>query len=669
MKKIIPISLAATLSLFAAEVTLAPIGVESTLITKVAQNAQISADVAEALSKDIPSIDMNRRSGIANDIYIRGQKRDNISVEVDGTKVCGACPNRMDPPVSHVLVNQIEEIEVTEGPYDVTTFGTMSGGLKITTKKPSKEFKGEVNAGLGSWGYKKIGATLSGGNDTVRLLLTGSTESSGQYKDGNGNTLSQQLKNNPIAVAGNNQYQTFYEDMDAYKKKSLMAKLFINIANNQELRFAYTGNRSDNIMYPSTGMDAAYDDSNIYSVSYNVTNITDIYKNANIQYYYSDVDHPMTTHFRQKAQLNPAAKYPMDVTSHLKTTMQGLKLKNDFTLGKYDILLGLDGSKRTWDGTYYKTLTGAVHGRGININDSITKNIAVFTKVKKSYENANFEVGARYDSTKITSADAAQQDNKYNGLNLNFLTTYNMDKDTKVFFGIGQASRVPDSRELYFYGPTGTENGTNNLKKSTNKEIDLGYEINNDAMNFKVKAFYSKLKDYIYFKAGGPNNFNNIDAKVYGAEISSEFFITDTFTIDTAASYKRGKKDNALEGQTDTDLADIAPLRGNIAFTYEYMNNSTVSADVLMSKSWTNYDSDNKEQRLSGWSTLNLKVQHAFSKTLDLSVGVNNIFDETYAQSNTYVDLTLINTASGVVNPMLLNEPGRYLYTNISYRF
>jgi len=124
MKRIIPLSLMAVASIYAAEVELAPISVESTQITEVAQNAKTSADLAQVLSSKVPSIDMSRRSGIANDIFIRGQKRDNISIEVDGTKVCGACPNRMDPPTSHILASQIDEIEVIEGPYDVETFAS-----------------------------------------------------------------------------------------------------------------------------------------------------------------------------------------------------------------------------------------------------------------------------------------------------------------------------------------------------------------------------------------------------------------------------------------------------------------------------------------------------------------------------------------------------------------
>ncbi|MCK4737300.1 MAG: TonB-dependent receptor plug domain-containing protein, partial [Sulfurimonas sp.] len=207
-KKIIPLSMVVIASLNAAEVELPQISVESTIITEVSENAQVSADLAEALSSSVPSIDMNRRSGIANDIYIRGQKRDNISVDVDGTKVCGACVNRMDPPVSHILANQIDEVEVIEGPYDVENFGTLSGGIKIKTKKPTEEVHGEVNFGIGSFNYKKIGATLSGGNDFIRLLVSTSYESSDQYEDGDGNTIAEQIKNS--APAGN-QLQAQYE--------------------------------------------------------------------------------------------------------------------------------------------------------------------------------------------------------------------------------------------------------------------------------------------------------------------------------------------------------------------------------------------------------------------------------------------------------------------------
>ncbi|MFT5659438.1 MAG: iron complex outermembrane receptor protein [Sulfurimonas sp.] len=658
MKKIIPLSLIAVLSLSAAEIELAPIGVESTIITEVAQNAQTSADVAEALSKNVPSIDMVRRSGIANDVYIRGQKRDNISVEVDGTKVHGACPNRMDPPISHVLANQIETIEITEGPYDITTFGTMSGGIKITTKKPTKGFTGEVTAGVGSWGYKKLGATASGGNDTIRVLVTASTESSGQYEDGDGNTLSQQLKNNPNS--GMFKYQPKYENMDAYDKKSVMAKAFISVTDKQELRLSYTGNRSDDILYANTKMDAMYDDSNIYSIEYNINNLTNAYKNLNVQYYYSDVDHPMSLKYRMMGTTNYK-------TNQLQTTMQGVKLKNTVDLDGTNILFGLDGSKRTWTGQTFMTSasTGLTSNYATSLTHTTTENKAIFAKAKQSFGNLDVEIGARYDSTDIVPTDhVTYRTRDYSALNANILTSYHLDDTSKIFLGFGKASRVPDARELYMPSPT---RSNDNLEQTTNREIDFGYELNNESMKLKVKTFYSDLKDYIYYNNNAAvKTFQNVDAKVYGLEVSSEFFITDNLIVDASAAYKRGQKNSALTNQSDTDLADMAPLRAKLGATYEYQSNSTISAEVLMSDAWDNYDGDNGEQKIAGWAVANLKAKHAFGKNLGLTVGVNNIFDATFAQSNTYVDLTLL-AAGG--ETMLLNDPGRYLYTNLTYKF
>ncbi|MEO1938158.1 MAG: TonB-dependent receptor [Sulfurimonas sp.] len=662
MKRTLTLSLLAISSLYSADVTLESIDVQSTTITEVAQNAQTSADVATALSTSVPSIDMSRRSGIANDIFIRGQKRDNIAVEVDGTKVCGACPNRMDPPISHVLANQIETIEVTEGPYDVTTYGNLSGGVKIKTKKPTKDFKAQLNLGFGAWNYKKFGATASGGNDIVRLLVTASMESSDQYHDGNGDTLAQQLDKyiaNSHPSAAGNAYQPKYHDMQAYEKKSINAKAFITTAKNQELRLSVTANRSDNIMYPNTGMDAILDDSNIYSVSYDIKNISEIYKNVNLQYYYSDVDHPMSTEYRKKAAINPAN----NKTNHMWTTMQGLKLKNSFELNTYKLLVGLDGSRRTWKGEYTNNVSGAVLGK--SIDHALTKNHALFAELEKAYGALSMKAGVRYDHSKVEDDNANHQSNSYNSLGANIFTSYALNSENRLFLGIGTASRVPDGRELYFQ--KGGLKGTPNLKQTTNREIDAGFESDNDYFKLKIKVFYSDLKDYIYINANKATNiFENIDAKIYGGEVSGSYYIGDDITLDMGASYKRGKKDHALAGQTNTNLADIAPLRGNVALNYEYANHSLATLEVQASKRWSDIDSDNGEQELAGWAVMNAKIKHAVNKKFDFTLGVNNMFNITYARSNTYVDLTLVTTGG---DNMLLNEPGRYVYTNLDFKF
>ena len=194
----------------------------------------------------------------------------------------------MDPPISHVLTNNIDYIEINEGPYNVEDFGVLSADVKIHTLQPEEEFQGDINLGFGSWGYKKAALSASGAiTENVKFLLSASAETSGQYEDGDGNTFADQIDNyitgnlipnpsNPMQVKFNNQlkgtaYQDKYRDMDAYTKKTVLAKLFWNITDNQELRLSYTGNRSDDVLYPSSKMDALSDDSDIFNVEYIAT--------------------------------------------------------------------------------------------------------------------------------------------------------------------------------------------------------------------------------------------------------------------------------------------------------------------------------------------------------------------------------------------------------------
>jgi len=94
MKKAIYLSLVCSLSLQAAQVELGTIDVEAKIDTEVIKDVHgediKSADLAEALFKQSPSISMVRRSGIANDVIVRGQKKDNVNVTMDGVKVFGA---------------------------------------------------------------------------------------------------------------------------------------------------------------------------------------------------------------------------------------------------------------------------------------------------------------------------------------------------------------------------------------------------------------------------------------------------------------------------------------------------------------------------------------------------------------------------------------------------
>jgi iron complex outermembrane receptor protein len=654
-------------------------------VKNIGQEELKSADLAEALVKNVPSTSLVRRSGIANDIILRGQKRDNINIIVDGTKTCGACVNRMDPPTSHIANQIVENVEIKEGPFDVENMGTLSGLVNITTREPKSGFSGEANLNVGSFGYQKESLTLNGGNEDIKVLVTVAHEKGEQYEDGNGDTFAQQLKKSTDGTSSvGTQYQPRYEDMDAYEKTTFMAKIFGHIDENQDIKISYTGNRSDDVLYPSSKMDAIWDDSDIINLEYEIRNIAKYSKTLNFQIYNSQVDHPMSIRYRKKAVANnPMTNTPYgDLTNHLTTEMQGIKLKNSFNLSNTEVTVGLDTSTRNWDGTYYKAVNGAYMKfpmgpskgeikKSIDNGESVNK--AIFLKTNTNIGSVTLESGLRFDDTEVTNNSTAP-DTDYNSLSGNIFATIDAGNDMRYFVGVGKSTRVPDTRELYFMSSmspdANTLIGNPNLDQTTNYEVDLGFEKIYDSFSIKTKMFYSILKDYIYLNASKKKNvFENIDAKIYGVEVSGSYLATDSLYFDYGVAYKKGEKDDPLAGQSDTDLAEISPLKANIGIGYDYDSTFSAKLDIVAASTWDNYDGDNGEQELDGYSVLNLKINKEFNNGIGITIGVDNILDETYTTTNTYKDLTLITTGAGVDDVMLLNEPGRYFYMNASYKF
>ncbi len=472
-KSVILLSLVSFVLLANDTVQLPLVEITESINTKIVKNVSSeeikSADLAEALEKNIASISLVRRSGIANDIILRGQKRDNINVTIDGAKIYGACPNRMDPPTSHILTNNVNEVIVQEGPFDVEDFGVLSGSVKIKTKKPTKELKGEVNINVGSFSYKKASATISGGNKSVQGLLSISSENGDQYKDGAGNTLSQQADNysNPM-----NKYKTKYKEMRSFEKKTLLGKVNFNINDNHNILLSYTANRSDSILYSNTPMDALYDDSDIFTLNYTALNLSSFSKEFNINLYNSKVDHPMSTKFRNASGAN-AFK---EVINDLSTSTSGAKIKNSMDIKNTVFTYGLDMSKRNWDGEFKTIGMMAMHNGKKSIDDVDTTNKALFIKASTKFDKLALDYGLRYDKTDIDTASNLQ-DNDYKSLSGNIFAIYNVDDSLRYFAGIGKSARVPDARELYFYHfKNNRKIGTPTLNQTKNYEIDLGFE-------------------------------------------------------------------------------------------------------------------------------------------------------------------------------------------------
>lgn len=620
----------------------------SKLVKDISNEELKSADLAEALMKNSPNISIVRRNGIANDIILRGQKKDNINILIDNAKIYGACPNRMDPPTSHIVTNNIKNVKIIEGPYDVENFGTLSGLVKVETLDPKDGFHGEINLNAGNFDYKKASTTISGGNEFIKALISASTENGKAYKDGNGDNFLEQQKKREVPLA--TQYKD--GDIDAFEKKSILSKLQFNLTDDQDLKLSYTANRSDKILYPAGPMDADYDDSDIYTLGYTIRDLGTFSKELNLEYYYSKVDHPMSGKLRNGNGISY-------MTNHLKTSIWGTTLKNSLEIADSLLTVGVDTSVRNWEGEMYSTNinTGVETPSLMNkMYSTDTKNKAIFTKLEKSFGSFDLEAGLRYDYTDIKTQKANTDDKKYSGLNGYIFSAYNIDEQSKVFMGIGKSSRVPDARELY--QNTGSSNP--NLEDTKNYEMDLGFEKTIGNFHIKPKLFYSLLKDYIY----NSGTFENIDAKIYGADISGYYYFTDDFSFDFGLAYLKGKKDGDYS-KDDKDLAEIPPLKANLALNYQY-EKSKFKAELIAVDRWDSYDKEAKEQELAGYTVINLKYSQELFKHFELTLGVDNLFDKAYNSTNTYRDINFVQVGG---EQILFNDPGRYGYVNLKYSF
>ena len=245
---------------------------------------------------------------------------------------------------------------------------------------------------------------------------------------------------------------------------------------------------------------------------------------------------------------------------------------------------------------------------------------------------------------------------------------YYLTDNAFIFGGIGQSIRTPTAVERYFQSPSPYFHGNPDLDPTKNREFDLGFQLTGRTFSFRTKAFYSDLKDYIYQQgkqtADSHQTWTNIDAHIYGADMKMIVDIISDFSVETAASWQRGKKDSRPEHNNDNDLAEVPPLKTKLALHYDtQMLFGTL--EWIHSENAGNVDVAAGEKALSGWDVVNFRGGWNY-KMLTLNVGVENIFDRRYAVANSY-EWDVVS-GSGA-NPAIVYEPGRFFYASISCEF
>jgi len=633
-------------------------------------------DIGEAL-QSVPGLEIVRKGAIANDIVLRGFQRDNLNMFLDGVRLHGGCPSRMDPPSFHFDFAEVESIEVIKGPYDLQNPGSMAGMINAISKKPKKGPGATANLSYGSFNYLDASLTGSYGGETHDGLLGYAHKSSDVPESGDGKLLT-----DIYPATSPNRYRPETLDSKAYETDTFWAKTGYTGSNSRtDISYAYQD--ADHVLYPYLFMDADYDRTHRVNLTTTLKELSNAVRDVQFQVWYNQVDHLMNDVLRVSS-LNRPRPYMMQTDAETQT--YGAKLKATLPLGSGALTGGVDAYRRNWDAlnTMFNATAGAYMEQPM-IPDVDIDNLGAFAEYTRPLsESVTLKGGARIDVTtveanKLTDARLASlyqpyypgvslaTDTDFTEPSANLQLTWRTTDNLELFAGLASASRTPDQQELYIGLQRASSNWLGNpaLDATRNNQLDLGAKWSGETIFASAAVFYSDLSDYIYVTdvadpdGAGPlraaRTYQNIDATMYGAEFGSQIALPLDLFLKGTLAWVRGENDDSSQ-----PLAEIPPLSGSVSLRYD---NGLWFAEATerFADRQDRVDTSLNELETPGWAATDLKAGATWDQW-SLFGGVNNLFDSFYYSHLSYQRDPF---ASGVKVP----EMGRFLYVNLSYRF
>ncbi|MGE5311001.1 MAG: TonB-dependent receptor plug domain-containing protein, partial [Nitrospirota bacterium] len=311
---------------------------ESLTIREVRESP--AKDVGEAL-KQVEGIDIIRKGAIANDVVLRGFQRDNINLFVDGARIHGACPSRMDPPAFHVDFAEVSQVEIVKGPYNLGNPGGLGGEIDVQTKKPHQGPGGDLNLTYGSYQSVNASATASYGAERYDGLAGYAYKYSKVPKAANG-----QLITDIYPATSPNRYRSGPISSRAYDINTGWGKVGLNPTGSSRTELSYTYQDADHVLYPALKMDAEYDRTQLLNWIYRIEGVSPGVKELKLQAYWDWVDHRMDDELRVSSLGKPR---PYSMQTQAQAQVAGAKLDGSFAGGPGTVRGGIDYYNRNWD--------------------------------------------------------------------------------------------------------------------------------------------------------------------------------------------------------------------------------------------------------------------------------------------------------------------------------
>ena len=655
------------------------------LNTVTAEEIQAYTD-SDTLDKAVallPGVDLTYQIGAKNQkgVSIRGFTTRQISVMVDG--VSQALPYDNDPDMQRYLTNDLSEIQVAKGISSVLNGpNTLGGVINLVTKRPTKEIEGNLtirakfdndgkyngiqnsfNLGTnqGNW-YLQTGGTY---NDIDHWKVSrdytpvaGGAEDGGRRENSDSKDYKFNFKlgytpneTDEYVIAYN--YSNMEYDIPVYAGQSYTSMAGSRPTDDEKLAYQLTKPFYRSYPYYKKQTIYALTNTALGDTGYVKTRLFyDTFKNRMDSLEFADAT--LTT-MRNESGF-PSLFNDYDFGGSVETgadlfkdntTKIAFHYRKDVHRSKE---LGDDDWSRVADDTYSVALENTWHAN----------------------EKTDVIVGASYDWLRVSTVKNVEDHNddlitdyrvNDNVLNPMAAVRYHYSDEGTVYAGVAQKSRFATQKSRF---GTRTGNGTGipnpdlKAEKAINYEIGVSDTIGN--VTFDAAAFYTDVRDTnleVVVDDGGDEYYQTQNfgkSRVYGLELASVIRMTDSFDLGLAYTYMEKELRSSIAKAEDlkptnvprhklTVYGDWRVAEGlNIipkveAYSSRYStlggNNMVNGAVRTSGKPGTGIDMRDGT-KIGGFATAGLKVKYQPFDALEISAGVDNIFDKNYQLAEGY---------------------------------
>jgi iron complex outermembrane receptor protein len=335
--------------------------------------------------------------------------------------------------------------------------------------------------------------------------------------------------------------------------------------------------------------------------------------------------------------------------------------------------------------------------------DVSQEDIGVFGEFRRSVARGwKLRVGARYDdvSSAASAADdpgiagrtvrenyaffygpaATVTDRDENLVSGNVLVSRETSERWSAYGGVGVVSRAAGMTERYFSfapAPNGYVVGNPALDAEHKREIGAGVRYSGKQVDLAMSAYHHDVADFIHSTVLQPDppidvngdgtvdlirGFHNVDATLYGAEVSAVVRIGSRWSVPASAAYVRTENDT-----TGGPLPEIPPLEGRVAARYALTGRMAgwVELGGRFVDGQHRIDAAFGEDRTPGFAAWHLRSRLELGHGIELQAGVENLFDREY---NEHLTREAVQPVEDLVAGGEIPEPGRSFVLALRYR-